>query len=347
VATWLPALQGAAADEQLKEQALFVSGEDGYHTYRIPALAVSPQDTVLAFCEGRRNSGADDGDIDLLLKRSFDAGRSWEAAQIVWQDGQHTVGNPCPVVDKTTGTIWLACCRNNEQVFMTHSTDDGASWATPAEITRDVKRPDWTGYFTGPCHGIQLDSGRLLMPCARGWKHQHSHVFFSDDHGATWQLGGLLHAKTDECAVVETAKDTVYLNMRSNDGGNRRGTAWSADGGRTWSEVTFDNALVEPGCQGSVCRLTNEESCGKPRVLFANPASTERVRMTVRVSDDECRTWTKGKVLHDGPSAYSDLAVAADQTVLCLYERGAKQAYETITLARFSIDWLEDTDARS
>ena len=63
---------------------LFNSGVDGYHTYRIPSLLLSPGGALLAFCEGRRNSSDDHGDIDLVLKRSeypqFAAVAGWRTA---------------------------------------------------------------------------------------------------------------------------------------------------------------------------------------------------------------------------------------------------------------------------
>src|SRR5437016_3586415 len=85
---------------------LFVAGEGGYHTYRIPALIVTGKGTLLAFCEGRKKSTSDTGDIDLLLKRSLDGGKTWQATQVVWDDGANTCGNPCPVVERSTGTVW-------------------------------------------------------------------------------------------------------------------------------------------------------------------------------------------------------------------------------------------------
>ena len=52
----------ATATEPLVEQSdLFVSGTEGYHTFRIPALVVSNRETVLAFCEGRKESRQDIG----------------------------------------------------------------------------------------------------------------------------------------------------------------------------------------------------------------------------------------------------------------------------------------------
>jgi sialidase-1 len=128
---------------------------------------------------------------------------------------------------------------------------------------------------------------------------------------------------------VQFADAVVYLNMRSYHGRNRRAYAWSHDEGASWSEVRLDDALIGPVCQAGLLRLPDD------RVLFSNPASTRREKITVRTSADRCRTWSAGKLLHDGPAAYSDLALAADGRVCCLYERGDAHAYERITLARF------------
>jgi len=325
---------------------LFTAGKDGYHTYRIPAIVRTTKGTLLAFCEGRRHSDADHGEIDIVLKRSPDNGTTWTPQQVVWGERGHTIGNPCPVVDQQTGTVWLTFCRNNDRVFVTHSADDGATWARPTEITRDVKPATWTWYATGPVHGVQLSTGRLLIPCDHRERDKggimFSHVFYSDDHGASWKLGGTVGEHTDECAALETEDGAVYINMRSYQKKNRRAVAWSKDGGQTWSEVKLDETLVEPVCQGSVVRYTEAKRHGKNRVLFSNPASTQRENMTVRISTDECRTWNTGKPLYNGPSAYSDLCVASDMTICCLYERGPKTPYQGITFARFTLDWLTD-----
>ena len=346
-----------------KGTRLFVSGEDGYHTYRIPALAVSNRGTILAFCEGRRNSRSDSGDIDIVLKRSFDDGQSWGPMQIVADGDPDTTGNPAPVVDRSTGTIWLLLCKNladghegmiiagkaPRTIWVTHSDDDGAIWAEPKEITHDVKNPSWTWYATGPCHGIQLQNGRLVIPCDhvagtnRNYSESaHSHVIYSDDHGENWKLGGVTQAGTNESVIVQTADSALYLNCRNYVGEKRRAYAWSSDNGSTFSEFGWDDTLVEPICQASMIRFTDAESHDRNRVLFANPASTQRERMTVRISYDECKTWSTGKVLHAGPSAYSDLCIAPDMSICCLYERGEENPYETITFAQFDLEWLTD-----
>ena len=172
----------AAWPASLTQLELFHAGEGGYHTYRIPALIVSPKGTLLAFCEGRRNSGGDAGDIDVLLRRSFDRGKTWSPIEKVADMAENTIGNPTPVVERKTGTIFLLLTGNPgaaterqiteaapgavRSVWITRSTDDGASWSPPVDITAQVKRPDWTWYATGPGNGIQLRSGRLVIPPA-------------------------------------------------------------------------------------------------------------------------------------------------------------------------------------
>ena len=345
----------------LEQADIFEAGKGGYHTYRIPALAVTQQGTILAFCEGRKHGRGDAGKIHLLLRRSADGGRTWQPPQLVVADGDKTCGNPCPVVDRSDGTIWLPFCRNLGEghegliiegqaprtVWITKSVDDGVTWSEPQEITQSVKLPSWTWYATGPTHGIQLKSGRLVIPCDhvagvnfnRG-DPGHSHVIISDDHGRSWRVGGIVDGGTDESTIMATVQGALYINCRSHLRGHSRGYAWSRDDGDTFSDLGWDDRLVEPTCQASLVRFTDAGHHDRNRVLFSNPASTERVRLTIRASYDDCRTWPVARVLNEGPSAYSDLCVATDMTICCLYERGKAHPYKRLTFARFDLEWL-------
>ena len=146
----------------------------------------------------------------------------------------------------------------------------------------------------------------------------------------------------NESTVVELVDGTLMLNMRSYRGKNHRAVAISKDGGLSWSASRDDATLVEPVCQASILRYTWPDQNGKSRILFSNPASTTRDHMTVRLSYDDGKTWPISKLIHEGPSAYSNLAVLSDGSMACLYERGAQQPYEKITFARFTLDWLTD-----
>jgi sialidase-1 len=348
----LLALADVVPAAEPEQTPVFVSGQDGYHTYRIPSLLVTPKGTLLAFCEGRKKGRGDAGDIDVLLKRSVDGGKTWTKLQVVWDDGENTCGNPCPVLDPRTGTIWLLLTHNlggdtearivngtskgTRTVWVTKSDDDGVTWSKPVEITKDVKKSSWTWYATGPGVGIALKSGRLVVPCdnqVAGSQVRQAHVLVSDDSGKTWKLGGVVGPQCNESQVVELRDGSLLLNCRSYRGNNRRLVALSKDGGETFAKPVEDEALIEPVCQASLLRYPGERG----RILFANPASTKRERMTVRLSTDEGKSWPRARVLHDGPSAYSCLAVLPDGLIGCLYERGDKHPYETITLARLAL----------
>jgi sialidase-1 len=165
---------------------------------------------------------------------------------------------------------------------------------------------------------------------------------YSDDHGATWKRSVALdNDLSDEAMAVETAPNHVYMNMRSRQRRNLRAVARSADGGKTWSPIQFDPALPESSCQGSVVRLTAADS-GRSRIVFANPADVKaRTHLTARISYDEGKTWAQSRVITRGAAMYSDLAVAPDGTILCLYESGS-YADKTLklTLARLNLEWL-------
>ena len=351
IALCLPQAAGAlaAADGDAPcEQVLYRSGTEGYHTYRIPGLVVTAKGTLLAFCEGRKTSRSDHGDLDLMLRRSTDGGKTWSAQQIIYEEGgtaKVTIGNPCPVVDTATGTVWLAFCRNNDRVFMTRSADDGLTWAKPEEITADVKEKDWGWYATGPGHGIQLtrgrQKGRLVFPCDHGvkgreggWKGKgRSHVFYSDDHGKTFQLGKPTDWGMNECEAVELADGRLLLSMRNYHGKNQRAFATSRDGGQTWSEPKHHAQVYCPTCQSSIHRYA-----WKPDViLYSGPGGGGRNDLAIRASYDEGKTWPVARRLHSGGSAYSDLAVLPDGSICCLYEA---DGYKTITFAKFPLRWL-------
>ena len=331
---------------------LFVRGHAGYHTFRIPALTVTTPGTVLAFAEGRRNDQHDTGDIDLILRRSTDGGATFDDLRVVVPGDGDVAGNPAPVVDRDTGRVWLLFCRNNgdgpedlicagqapRTVWVTFSDDDGVSWAPPRDITSDVKDPAWTWYATGPGHAIQLSSGRLLVACdhvvglrlRRSADPHHSHVIISGDHGETWRIGGSAQRDTNECIAVELDDGSVYLNSRSAMRGgmdaNRRGFARSYDGGAGFTDLGWHDELIDPTCQASVIRAGGP---GAP-LVFTNAASTSRERLTARASTDGGRTWSRGRLIHAGPAAYSDLCVLPAGDVGVLFECGDESPYERL-----------------
>lgn len=333
---------------------LFKKGDDGYACFRIPALVMTNDGSILAFAEARKKSCSDTGDIDLVMKKSTDNGKTWSGLQIIWDDGQNVCGNPSPVVDETTGEVHLLLTWNSgkdhesqiidgtssgtREVYHLSSKDQGDTWTKPRNITTSVKLPNWTWYATGPVHGIQLhagkNKGRLVIPCDHieaTSKKYYSHAIYSDDHGLNWQLGGRTpQDQVNECTVVELTNGDLMLNMRNYERKDQqaRQVAISTDGGVNWHDQHIDSGLPEPRCQGAILDINRNK---KKILLFANPSHpSKRINMTVSISRDEGKTWKEQISIFKGHSAYSDLVELANGKVLVLFEGGTESAYDGI-----------------
>ena len=360
IARILDSLVLPLADFSLDLEYVFRSGDHGYQCFRIPAIVKASNGDLLAFAEGRKNGCSDTGSIDLVMKRSTDAGKTWGDLEVIWNDGENTCGNPAPIVDRETGDMVLLSTWNlgsdhereiiaqtsadTRRIFVLRSSDHGHTWSEAEEITEAVKLPAWTWYATGPGSGIQLTqgphAGRLIVGCDHieaETKHYYSHSIYSDDHGLTWNLGGTTpQHQVNECEIAELSDGRLMINMRNYDRNQKtRQVAFSADGGLTWEKQQFDAALIEPICQASLQNLTHK---GKHILLFSNPASQRgRVNMTVRMSRNDGASWKVIKQLHTGPSAYSDLVKVGEEKMGCLYECGFESPYEGIRFEGFAI----------
>ncbi|WP_234542133.1 sialidase family protein [Streptomyces shenzhenensis] len=349
----------------------FRAGDEGYASFRIPAVVVSRAGTVLAFCEGRVGSAADYGHIEIVLKRSGDGGRTWGALQVAAANGTDLAGNPAPVV-LDSGRILLVHVRSaasatedailrgqvpeadGRRVWVQHSDDDGMTWSAPKEITPSVKKAGWRWYATTPGHALQLRSGRVVVAAnhtlpptgtdnGTEGRYNSGHCLLSDDRGETWYLG-YLDENTDgyinvnETTAAELPDGRVYFNTRNDSPApGNRADAYSADGGRTLVKPFRPQAgLTAPVCEASVLQLRDPDL-----LLYSGPADpAARALMTVRVSTDGGTTWRPAYTVDGLPAAYSDLTRVDAATVGLLYETGDFGAYETITFRRVPLNRL-------
>jgi len=353
---------------------VFVSGQDGYASVRIPSVVVSKQGTVLAFAEGRAVA-SDQAANDIILKRSTDGGRSWGPLQLLQDDGKNSLNNPTAVVEQQGGRVFLMYQRipghlkersstvetgfdgtNVYRNLLIWSDDDGATWTKPLDVTRSTKRPvGATTIASGPGIGIQLTrgphAGRLIIPFNEGPYYQWNNFsVFSDDRGTTWQYGENVpgafvpdeklghRSQINEVQMVELSDGSVRLNSRQFAGAKVRKTAVSKDGGATWSPVEDVPALRDPSCNASIFRYSFGEPPGKGTILYSGPDSTQRDRGTVHLSRDDGASWPVKRVLWPGSFAYSVLTKLPDGTVGCLFEA---DNYGRIVFARFPLNWLE------
>jgi sialidase-1 len=364
--------------------------------YRIPAILQAPDGDLLIFAEKRNDGIGDVGNHDIVLKRSRDSGRTWSAEQVVLDDEDRLCTDITVGLDHTTGKIWLFFLRDKKKFAYLISSDSGTTWQGPVSVHEQVTRPEWDKlagksedtptqqdgrmamwekgwvqrYGIGPGNAIvQLRSGakagRIIVPArhredvGRGRLRSFSHAFFSDDHGATWTLGGTIGLNTSECQLVELADGQVMViarNESSEDAPDnlRHLVAISRDGGENWGPVRRAEELITPRCHGSTERLSVAPQQDRNRLLFSSPASPfrqaehpyGRYNLTIRLSYDEGDTWTAGKTIWPHPGSYSDMVVLDDMTIGYVYERGDKGTthyWDEVHFARFNLEWLTDS----
>lgn len=286
-----------------------------------------------------------------------------------------TYNNPVAIADEN-GSVHFLFCLEYARCFYLRSDNDGETWSQPLEITNTFqafrREYNWRVLATGPGHGIQLRNGRLIVPvwlslgtAGNGHSPSVSSVIFSDDHGLNWRRGDIAVPNTpatlnpSETVAVELSDGHVMLNVRNHAPQHRRLVTTSSDGATGWTRPRLDDALVEPVCMASLVRFPWRAADHRSRLVFANPHNLERAdgaakpggsrdrkNLSIRFSDDDGRTWSVPQPLEPGNSAYSDLAVLPDRTVLCFYERGGetdddprtRATYAYLTLARFKLD---------
>lgn len=287
---------------------------------------------LFAFCEGRRSLW-DDGNIDLVMKTSLDNGKTWSALKVIWDDGEHTCGNPVPVFDPVSKQILIVATLNNDKVYLLSANENGEEWNMPFNITGQVKPDNWEWYATGPVHGLVMKydrfKNRIVIPCNHTVKNDpkhRSHVIYSDNSGESWKIGGADGSvDTDECTVAELNNGNLLLNMRTNNNENStRKLSFSQDGGNTWTEAKNEDNLWEPSCQGAM--LSHPDSSGI--IFFVNPRhQRKRKNLTLSISTDNGATWRHRICVLARKSAYSDMVFLPNGDLLIIFETGKLLPY--------------------
>jgi hypothetical protein len=272
-----------------------------------------------------------------------------------------------------------------------YSDDHGVTWGEEIDLTPMVHKPynpkyvhvypdaarsenrdaDWRNQRPTLGHAIQLSGtpnnpstrGRLFFAgsCIQGGAgifNAFNYVFWSDDLGKSWKIGGVNDGKRwngtsarglNEASAVELENGDVMINSRNYvdriPAGCRAVTLASFDqqGNIHFQPTYHDETLISPTVQACIIRYTRQEQTelgGRSRILFCNPNHPKaRYNLTIRLSYDEGKTWPVSKVIDPGPSAYSDIVIQDDMNIGVLYERGNQGG---ISYVNFSLDWLTD-----
>ena len=347
---------------------LWQNGACGIAVYRIPALCTAPNGDLVAACDARTNHGGDlcfHQPINISIRRSKDGGKTWTDPKNSWtwewkQGGSRWSGSdPSFVVDAQEKKIFLfynvwewqqveanarAAGDKNLQnrshgvyrFFVQESSDNGATWTKPREISKDIAIEGWPcgseegkgGFiFISSGSGIQTKDGTLLHTIVH--VNDGNALFGSDDHGKTWKPFGKPVKNGDECKVVELSDGAWMINSRWRGGG--RQIHVSKDRGMTW-QSRYDKSLEDPQCNAQIMRY------GK-FLLFTNCKSpNRRALLHIRASLDDGQTWTEGVRLlpPDGPegSGYSDMTILPNGDIGVLYEGPNYATIKFVTIPR-------------
>lgn len=377
--------QMMAAEPFFETTCLFPLTPKNKPNYRIPSIIQAPNGDLLVICEKRNDGPGDIGNHHIVMKRSADLGKTWSEEILILDDENRVCTDLTVGIDRETKKLWLFFLKDKKQYAHLTSADSGKTWQGPVVIHEQVIKPEWQTlqgrgddeeprgnpkshavqwekgwvqrYGCGPGNAmIQLKSGRLLVPgrhredIGKGRLRSFAHCFYSDDHGASWHLGGTIGIHTSECQFVELNNGDVRVisrNESSEDAPDnlRHLTAISKDGGMTWGDLHRLEELITPRCHGPVERFDAKT------LLFSSPASPYRQKehpygrynLTIRISHDEGETWTAGKTIWPHPGSYSDIAVLDDKTIGFIYERadkGSTHYWDELHFARFNLEWL-------
>lgn len=355
----------------LTRKLLFAPGDDGSKNYRIPAIVTAHDGSLVTATDKRKANQADlPEDIDVLVRRSTDNGKTWsDALTIAAGKGRYQgYGDAALVRTKEEGGLlcifvggtgfFPSTPANPIRTYVCKSSDNGVTWTEPRDITdqlfgsncTDDVRKGWYGSFCASGAGLLGRDGTIYFVAAVRESSSQSvdaianYVYYSKDNGETWQVSACVKPNNgNEAKIVELNDGTLLASIR-NQGKGARFYATSTDKGESWSSIGQWSEMIEPGCDGDIIYYTStKDGYEKNRILHSVPNdAANRENVSVFVSYDEGKTWpVKKSICHTG-SAYSSLAILPDGTIGAYVEENYGTEDYSMYFTNFSLDWLSN-----
>lgn len=347
----------------LARKLIFAPGDFNSKFYRIPAIITAEDGSLITATDKRKHNLWDlPQDIDVVIRRSIDNGKTW-SDPLTLAEGQGLgkgYGDPALIrlnngkilcVYAGMNGLWQSRPDSPIRTYVSESADNGITWTPARDITAqlygadcpDPVRKKWMASFCASGQAIQTSLGRVMMVAAVREDSDYSlnnYLVYSDDEGATWDVSQKAMEGGDEAKVVELADGSILMSIRNKNKGNRYYTR-STDNGITWAPVQLWKDLKDPGCNGDIIRYSMEKNgTGKNILLHSIPFDEkDRRNVSVYVSYDEGKTWPTGKTICAGHSAYSSLTVLKDGTIGAYIEEGTSENMNMYYL-NFSLEWL-------
>ena len=335
------------------EQCLYRPGDYGSTNWRIPAICCLNDGTLLAVCDKRKYNESDlPEDIDIVMRRSTDNGRTWsEPLTIAEGTGRKQGFGDAALVECENGDVVCVFVGGNGlfassqadpiRSYVCRSSDKGLSWSEPEDITFQLwgdqaTRPMCRNYrasFFGSGNGLRLTrgehAGRIMFAAAMVRKNSNvadNFVVYSDDNGMTWKVSQRAYEGGDEAKLMELEDGRVLISVRQT---GARGYNYSSNGGLAWGTQGRWECMKSNACNGDMLRLAATDRGDSCNILLHSiPNSMERRDVSIYVSYDEGLTWQDPVLLFDGPSVYSSMTLLKNGSVGVLLEENPNGACE-------------------
>lgn len=342
------------------QSKVFVSGNEGYRSFRIPAIVKATNGDLLAFCEGRLNGSSDFGNIKIVLKRSADNGKTWSPLQIVASNDSLQAGNPAPVVDLTdprypkgriflfynTGDASESDIRNGKghrDVLFKTSIDNGKTWSDPNDITTQVNRidqpsinpqwnfkEDWRSYANTPGHALQFEDGkykgRIFVAANHSSGPPQPHLKDYQAHGFYTDDHGATFHLSETVPFPGSNESTAApltdgrLMMNSRNQAGKHRIVSLSSDGG----ATWDTTFVDYNLPDPICEgslINIGTKNGKSVLAFCNNIDTShRDSLTLHISFNDGKTWKKNILIEPKNTGYSDIVKISKKKIGVLYE---------------------------
>ncbi|MEG2149739.1 MAG: LamG-like jellyroll fold domain-containing protein [Bacteroidaceae bacterium] len=349
----------------LAHKLLYDHGDPGFFTPRIPGIITAANGDLVIVTDKRKGRGNDlPSNIDVVIKRSKDGGKTWLADQTIAQGTSDAHGYGDAALARTNEPNGIICIFVGDnglgastpydliRTYICKSADNGVTWTAPIDITNqlygdgctDPIRKRWCGSFCGSGSGLLTSNGRIMFVAAVKETSVFAltnHVFYSDDNGVTWNVSGPAKTKGDEAKVVELNDGTILMSIR------QKGKRWfnkSTDNGETWGEAYPQNDLITPACNGDIIRYTStKKGFEKDRLLHSLPNDANiRQNVSVFISYDEGATWPIKKTICPTGADYSSLCILNDGTIGAYVEEQPANGLYSLYYSNFSLKWLSN-----
>lgn len=306
--------------------------------YRIPAMVVAADGSLVSVIDMRYNSEADLGyhKIDLAVRRSTDNGRTWTVNQKIAEGDGRTAaaygfGDAALVKAQSGKLVCLMAAGNTSfqsgmrHMFMISSNDNGVTWTTPEEVTTPARFTDnVTGQqglglpsiFTTSGRGICTADGRLMflvVAKVAGAGSYRNFLLYSDDEGQTWTLGKpVVYAGADEAKLAQRPDGSILASIRQN---GQRGFNVGSPDGLTWMGQTKNPSLVGNNCNADILTYDGELMIHS---IIVNTSTRRDLRIFSSV--DGGNTWRERTTISSADAAYSTLEKLNDGSLAVMFE---------------------------